>query len=149
MVRLLLVLLVSLCSIGCSRLQSFTQPAPSDLIRHSWWFDGRQVSVCGTVKHSTVSCTLEVCPDDSNACSRPTPVWLSAERHCYVGEMPKLTAAVVQGRFLDLHDAPKVDGAHDYVLAGADVTFVRSCRQELSWLAPSNSFKPSLLRGAA
>ena len=119
------VLLV-LMATSCSELPNFSQPTPADLIKHSWWFDGRQVTVCGVASHTRESCTLEVCMDGAVTCPEPIEVWLSA-KGCFLGDPMGRGTARVQGRFLDQKDFPKEPGLHDYVLAAGEMSFVTSC----------------------
>ena len=120
-----LLLLASLT--GCGRISEYTSPSPRDLLAHARWFDGRDVGVCGNVRHGRDSCTLEICADGSDTCANPVSAWLSTKSDCYAGESEMVDKAMVSGRFLDLSHARPKRGIPGYVIAGADVAFVASC----------------------
>jgi hypothetical protein len=132
-----LLLLASLA--GCGRISEYTSPTPRDLLAHAGWFDGRDVSVCGNVRHGRDSCTLEICADGGDTCANPVPAWLSTKSDCYAGESEMVDKATVSGRFLDLSDARPERGIPGYVIAGADVAFVAGCGANRGKPAPAGA----------
>jgi hypothetical protein len=124
----ILVPLLLIASLGaCDRISEYTSPSPRDLLAHAGWFDGRQVTVCGDVKHGLGSCTLEICAHGDGPCSEPVPAWLSTKSECYAGESARTDKAMVTGHFLDFSNAQRPDGTPAYAIAGADVAFVAGC----------------------
>ncbi len=116
------LLLSALSLTGCAKLQEFTEPQPHHLLAHADWFDQRDVSVCGTVRHGQGTCFLDVCLDGAASCARPVPVWIStATLSCYSAATTTIDTARVEGQFLSLKDNTS------FVLAGAKVSFVKDC----------------------
>ena len=124
----ILVPLLLIASLGaCDRISEYTSPSPRDLLAHAGWFDGRQVTVCGDVKHGLGSCTLEICAHGDGPCTEPVPAWLSTKSECYAGESERTDKAMVTGHFIDFSNAQRPDGTPAYAIAGADVAFVAGC----------------------